>query len=1299
MPSAVSADPGIMKWDTVSTPNFVDGKNDLMNMMAVGANTGMGSEIIDMAVGKDGATIAFIVRNWVDTKSAAIVIPNAATAHQTGWLYAVNSTLVGGIGFGGYVNMLYVSSNSGLSASVSKYLSLARHTNFPGGANLYQVAIAPDDPKVIIVTADAADMTMLPNSGGNGARTGPRSIWYTADGGSTWDLALDGAAGITWTTNETIRCIDISMDYGGKRDLAFGTVSGSANGPGRWFVRSSSGFTTWTAQLNPNGAAGTAVSSLDYNAIKFSPTYNGDSTVALVYTTAGAPAGATLASATLYNVAIRDLNSNTTISYVYTLNSGVEVRDPVAPASDSPDQDHLNNVDLELPSDFSGQSASLRRAYISLDACTFRGSGTDNDGIFRMDDSTQYVLMDTSTGAAATGKTIYSIAYFGTYASGKLLAGERLGTPCTATVGTWFTDSPTTCPIPCWYPALKPTTGAANQGTCDTGGTNTGWGGAIVGWNADGSLGLVSTGSLPWSVFLLAGVRAGSIEIPPIPATSTGPAKWFWYTPASVLDAITNDESAFAISRNNGETWNQLILIDTTIDWFNDVAAAPDCTTIYLASVNRNRGLASYCNEFDSVWRSTINPNVAAPLPGVPPLGTIWERVYTRATSAACDRNQSDLPILRLVPSCTDKKDGEIVGWAAQGASSLAGNGAMAWSPDFGDYWANITPRKAVQDFAFESSTLLYNVDSAGLIQRFPYTGTSWSTNLPSFDTTLLGAHTIVAVPDGKVLVGSGAALYYPAAYSANKGESWTVLADAVPGFGNEHVIFDVDFKNNSFMYLGDDLVNVGSVYRNTLPSFIRWQDNDMMSVINGASGIAWPDEALDAGAIAPPHPVGIFGLVQAWTGSPQPAIYAAHDNITTSVIEYDTAVCRTIAPRDGMPKPGIGWDCLDIFAPLETSNVLFSLEPTSLKYCGCCTLDTNTTLFAIDDESGNWARAAGVRGAYSAATLAGRFNWHKDFCGWSAAALASLGLYVASTCPIGPLLGYTPYFKQGMLWAYTDCLAKKGPVLKSPADKFLVGSDPVSGRNQQVDLAWEQLCLATYYQLQIAKDKDFTLRINPAVTNATVIAAVTGSILLQMDPYNMTSPAAWIAPGSLPEAGAIYWWRIRVARSATQQIAASPWSEARSFVVKAGFIVNTPYYGVQLLSPNHGCLGCKTKPASFSWSPWKEATKYQFDLAKDPEFKQMVVTGTTTTTGYAYQGTLDYSTNYFWRVKALEVNALPIPSDWSATFSFQTEPAPAPPAAPPAEPATPLWVWIIIAIGAILVIVTLILIFKTRRV
>ena len=362
-------------------------------------------------------------------------------------------------------------------------------------------------------------------------------------------------------------------------------------------------------------------------------------------------------------------------------------------------------------------------------------------------------------------------------------------------------------------------------------------------------------------------------------------------------NAITSDESAFAISRNNGETWNQLAEIDTTIDWFNDVAVAPNCTTIYLASVNRNTGAAGQCNEFDSVWRSSVNPNVTDPLPAIPPLGTYWERVYTRTTSANCGVAQSDLPILRVVNSCTDKPDGEIVGWASQlsgttAPAGTAGGGVMAWSPDYGDYWAPITPRNPVQDFAFESSTTMYVLSGLGMVQRLPYTGTSWSTNLASAFSNIDLAHTIVAVPDGKVLVGAATGSQYPAAYSADKGANFG-QSGALAGHSNEHVIFDVDFKNNSFIYMGDDTAGImGSVYRNTAPSWTRWADSDMMQAINGGAYIfaniaelAWP-----AGN-NPPHLVGQFGLVQAWTGEPQPALYSAHALIPNSLAVMTAAI------------------------------------------------------------------------------------------------------------------------------------------------------------------------------------------------------------------------------------------------------------------------------------------------------------------------------------------------------------------------------------------------------------------------
>ncbi len=281
-----------------------------------------------------------------------------------------------------------------------------------------------------------------------------------------------------------------------------------------------------------------------------------------------------------------------------------------------------------------------------------------------------------------------------------------------------------------------------------------------------------------------------------------------------------------------------------------------------------------------------------------------------------------------------------------------------------------------------------------------------------------------------------------------------------------------------------------------------------------------------------------------------------------------------------------------------------------------------------------------------------------------------------------------------------SQALADMPPVAEIPT--FTTGADPVTGRNGQTDLSWEQLCLTTWYELQIAKDRDFTHRINPAVNYGTggfgTISAATGSILVRMDEFNMTNPAAWLAPGTLPEAGATYYWRIRAARSATGQWADSPWSEPYAFTIKPGFMVSTPYSGMQLLSPTNGCVGCSVSNASFTWSAWQDATKYEFVLSKDPEFKQIVVSATTWTTAYSYNDTLEYGTNYFWRVRAVEINGQAIPSDWSATFSYRTEAEPALPTPSTAAQETPLWVLVVIGIGVILVIVTIILAVRARK-
>ena len=267
--------------------------------------------------------------------------------------------------------------------------------------------------------------------------------------------------------------------------------------------------------------------------------------------------------------------------------------------------------------------------------------------------------------------------------------------------------------------------------------------------------------------------------------------------------------------------------------------------------------------------------------------------------------------------------------------------------------------------------------------------------------------------------------------------------------------------------------------------------------------------------------------------------------------------------------------------------------------------------------------------------------------------------------------------------------------------DGTFIGCDPATGRNEEIDLTWEQLCLSSQYQVQIAKDVAFTLIVfdsgafAPSSSLSPALPYPAGGVA---PPGAVGSAIA--APAGL-EAGHTYYWRARVRQAATGQTIRSPWSMPQSLIIKPGLPTSASSCGSELLSPSNGCVDCPVGPVSFSWAPFKDTRKYRFILARDAALTNVIAQAEIATTAYEYSGKLDYSTSYFWRVMAIE----PVPSDWSATFSFQTEAAPtpaeqAPPSAPSPQPAeaTPLWAWVIIGIGAIMVIAVLVLAFKAHR-
>lgn len=251
-----------------------------------------------------------------------------------------------------------------------------------------------------------------------------------------------------------------------------------------------------------------------------------------------------------------------------------------------------------------------------------------------------------------------------------------------------------------------------------------------------------------------------------------------------------------------------------------------------------------------------------------------------------------------------------------------------------------------------------------------------------------------------------------------------------------------------------------------------------------------------------------------------------------------------------------------------------------------------------------------------------------------------------------------------------------------TPSQKY-VGVDPVTGRNQDIGFEWEQLCLSNMYQVQIAKDTRFTLM----VFDTGVYA-----------PSSTTSPALLYLAGGRLEAGHTYYWRARVRQAVTGQVILGPWSAPQQFTIGAGYQVTAPYQGIQLLSPVNSCLGYPVKSVPFTWYPYKETTRYQIILAKDPALTKIISVAEAPTTSYVYEGTLDYSTSYFWQVTAIQ----PAPSDPSPVFIFVTEakpaPVPAPTPAEPPQPTTPLWVWVVIGIGATLLIAVIALVLLARK-
>jgi hypothetical protein len=1015
---------GILEWTIVETP----GSSSAITKEILNPNN-QGSEINRIVIAPDGNTIWAIVRRG-DRK---------------------------GITQGGAQVMMYVSTDLGISWSENAYASLARvQSSIANGTFVWDIAIAPDNRNVIAVAC--ADIVKSPLA---------QEIWISNDGGNIWENTHWPPPGVVQST-DLISAMDISVNSSGYRILV-GTRDGQGTDTNNLQVLTLSYGSTWSIQDASGISPSTNPITGDILAVKFSPTFASDSTIVVVYTDGRKDHAGTWLATGNHSIA----NNST---HWQKCGQHIEIRNSNGKVGDSPCVDEIITAQLQLPFDFDGRFANSRRYYICTDAINRSENLLPNRGVYRIDNTAIFTLMDNTDkfGPIASSELVkraYSIAYFGTCKSGKLLVGDVLGHSLTATVPVWFTYSPEGQVEDFWFPSLKPPTGAARPLPYNSTGNTRGYGNAQVAWSPDGQLAFAATGSAslgPWATPI---IDDGAIV-----------ASMAW--PSGYVNVVPFDESALSLSRSNGQIWNQLSIIDTAISYLNDVAPTPDGQTIYLASAN--------CEEssdgFDSVWRSSSNPAITSPLP----LGTHWERILTRRTAYSHQESQSKRPLLRVAGGCTEPTGG-LVGWAAQGTK------AQAWSPDYGDYWAIIVPRDIIQDFCFESNTILYNLTPTGLVQKMSFNGFGWSTALPSYNSGISKAHTIAAYPEGKILVGAAADFhreYYAVSFSTNidtNNPTFQTMTTAgkTPFMGDVHVAFHPNFTDNSIIFISDEAyadgngVAGGSVYRNNLSAPVKWEDADMLRFADTAiSGNAYNKQPQS-------------GLVLSFT---KEALYSCYVQWPETTMGGNSGVLRTIddgtgnyGPLSGMRQPGISWDNLSIY---NQSNIVdgirFGVQPTALRACGCCIGNTDTTLYAIDSRE------------------------------------------------------YAPDAKRGMLWSYTDCMAKKGPQPVT-SEGIIIGCDVRTGRNREIVFAWEQLCIASDYQIQIARDKEFSALVTdtgifrPASLNAPAFVYLGGG--------GSTVPATVLVPAL--ECGQTYYWRCKAHAAHNGEKVRSPWSEVRSFTIE----------------------------------------------------------------------------------------------------------------------------------------------------
>jgi len=354
-------------------------------------------------------------------------------------------------------------------------------------------------------------------------------------------------------------------------------------------------------------------------------------------------------------------------------------------------------------------------------------------------------------------------------------------------------------------------------------------------------------------------------------------------TTGRMYAATSGDGSAFSMSRDIGASWNQLSLIDTSIDTIADLATSPGYgrdNTLFMLTFGS--GPAT-----EGLWRSVDG-------------GVNWERILSGNLA-----NVDSLKFVDLPPQYGGDCHTVFVAGESNGSPAI-------WeSTDNGQTYRRRFTRDPTTNTAFpvdawatidENTLLIGSYDgSQGVIYRTT-DGFSFSDGVPVGSQSL---HSIALSPDfekdGTILVGNTNGWVY---CSGDNGSSYQPLpgdATSPPLAGSIAVAFDPEFKTNHIVYAASNNVDSG-LYR-----FIIGHSADWESI----------DNTLPAGAIVNQLAVASNGTLYAVNSNANGGMERCLNPTYASGPTFET-VTRGLS--EGVTLSGL-WQCDLLLWSIDTTN------------------------------------------------------------------------------------------------------------------------------------------------------------------------------------------------------------------------------------------------------------------------------------------------------------------------------------------------------------------------------------------